>query len=113
MLVLVIGDLHIPQRVSAIPEKFKKLLVPEKIEAVMCTGNLEMFGYLKSLSSDVHIVKGDFDENTLPETKTVTIAGWKFGLCHGHQVVPWGDMEALAMLQRQLDADVMAGTGVE
>ncbi|WP_459806146.1 YfcE family phosphodiesterase, partial [Herbidospora sp. RD11066] len=25
----------------------------------------------------------------------------------GHQVVPWGDPEALAMLQRQLDVDIL------
>lgn len=58
MLVLLIGDLHIPHRVAGIPEKFKKLLVPEKIEAVICTGNLccpEQFSYLKSLSTDLHV----------------------------------------------------------
>ena len=58
MLVLIIGDLHIPHRVAAIPDKFKKLLVPEKIEAVICTGNLcgtEQFSYLKSLSTDLHV----------------------------------------------------------
>jgi hypothetical protein len=58
MLVLIIGDLHIPHRVASMPEKFKKLLVPEKIEAVICTGNLccqEQFSYLKSLSTDLHV----------------------------------------------------------
>mmetsp|Transcript_5028 Transcript_5028/g.8086 ORF Transcript_5028/g.8086 Transcript_5028/m.8086 type:complete len:186 (-) Transcript_5028:25-582(-) len=110
MLVLLIGDMHIPHRVSVIPDKFKKLLVPDKIETVICTGNLcskEQFDYLKSLSTDVHIVKGDFDEGTYPETKVVKIHNWKFGVCHGHQVVPWGDKEALSMLQRQLDVDVL------
>jgi vacuolar protein sorting-associated protein 29 len=29
------------------------------------------------------------------------------GVCHGHQVVPWGDKEALATLQRRLDADIL------
>ena len=58
MLVLVIGDLHIPHRVQSIPDKFKKLLVPDKIQSVICTGNLcckEQFDYLKSLSGDVHV----------------------------------------------------------
>ena len=66
MLVLIIGDLHIPHRVAGIPDKFKKLLVPEKIEAVICTGNLcspEQFSYLKSLSTDLHVRKesAEFD----------------------------------------------------
>jgi len=65
MLVLIIGDLHIPHRVAGIPDKFKKLLVPEKIEAVICTGNLcspEQFSYLKSLSTDLHVSLKGFAE---------------------------------------------------
>lgn len=31
-LLLVIGDFHIPHRASFIPEKFQKLLVPNKIQ---------------------------------------------------------------------------------
>lgn len=37
----------------------------------------------------------------------VTIGNIKIGLVHGHQVVPWGDIEALASIQRQLDVDLM------
>jgi vacuolar protein sorting-associated protein 29 len=39
-LVLVIGDLHIPHRAAIIPEKFKRMLVPNKMQHVICTGNL-------------------------------------------------------------------------
>ena len=42
-----------------------------------------------------------------PESKTVQVGQFKIGICHGHQVVPWGDKEALAILQRQLDADIL------
>ena len=53
-------------------------------------------------------MKGDFDEmSNLPETKVVTIGSFKIGLIHGHQVVPWGDLEALAAVQRQLDCDIL------
>lgn len=34
------GDLHIPQRAAAIPEKFQRMLVPHKMQHVLCTGNL-------------------------------------------------------------------------
>lgn len=37
----------------------------------------------------------------------MTIGQFKIGLCHGHQIVPWGDREALGILQRQLDVDVL------
>jgi len=39
--------------------------VPGKIQHILCTGNLctkETYDYLKTLASDVHIVKGDFDD---------------------------------------------------
>ena len=38
VLVLVLGDLHIPHRVSEIPKKFKDLLVPGKIQVSPTTG---------------------------------------------------------------------------
>ena len=64
-MVLVLGDLHIPHRCSSLPAKFKKLLVPGRIQHILCTGNLctkESYDYLKTLASDVHVVRGDFDE---------------------------------------------------
>jgi vacuolar protein sorting-associated protein 29 len=39
-LVLVLGDLHIPHRAATIPERFKRMLVPNKMQHVICTGNL-------------------------------------------------------------------------
>ena len=106
MLVLVLGDLHIPHRASALPAKFKKLLVPGRIQHILCTGNLctkETVDYLKTLASDVHVVRGDFEENTsYPEQKVVTVGQFRIGVCHGHQVVPWGDQESLALINRYI-----------
>jgi vacuolar protein sorting-associated protein 29 len=67
VLILVIGDLHIPSRSPSLPAKFKKLLVPGKIQQTICTGNItdrETYDFLRSVSSDIHIVKGDFDDVT-------------------------------------------------
>jgi vacuolar protein sorting-associated protein 29 len=110
-LVLVLGDLHIPHRTDALPEQFKDLLVPNKMQHVLCTGNLcskTMEDYLRTLANSVHIVRGDLDTSLseLPETKIVKIGQFSIGLCHGHQVVPWGDPESLANLQRQMDVDI-------
>ncbi|KAL1402938.1 hypothetical protein pipiens_019586 [Culex pipiens pipiens] len=81
MLVLVLGDLHIPQRCSSLPAKFKKLLVPGRIHHILCTGNLcskESYDYLKTLANDVHIVRGDFDENmNYPDQKIVTVGQFR------------------------------------
>jgi len=109
--VLVIGDMHIPHRAERLPEQFKALLVPGKIQHVLSTGNLcskSMDEYLHTLANDVHIVRGDLDDsNQYPETKVVQIGDFSIGLCHGHQVVPWGDAESLGGLQRKLDVDIL------
>ncbi|XP_023341009.1 vacuolar protein sorting-associated protein 29 [Eurytemora carolleeae] len=111
MLVLVLGDLHIPHRASSLPALFKKLLVPGRIQHILCTGNLctkESYDYLRTLANDVHVVKGDFDEvSNYPDQKVVTVGQFRIGVCHGHQVVPWGDAESLAVINRQLDCDIL------
>jgi vacuolar protein sorting-associated protein 29 len=45
--------------------------------------------------------------NWPPFLQVLEIGGFKVGLCHGHQVVPWGDLESLALLQRRLDVDIL------
>lgn len=69
VLVLVIGDLHIPHRIHDLPSKFKKLLVPGKIQQILCTGNIcdrETYDYLRTVAADVHVVRGDYDEVRSP-----------------------------------------------
>ncbi|KAI8339949.1 vacuolar protein sorting-associated protein 29-like protein [Chlamydoabsidia padenii] len=111
VLVLGIGDLHIPHRAHDLPDKFKKLLVPGKIQYVICTGNLctkETLDYLRTLAGDINVVKGDFDEMTsFPESKVVKIGEIRIGVVHGHQVIPNGDISALDIIARQLDVDVL------
>eukprot|EP00636_Phaeomonas_parva_P012075 CAMPEP_0118854596 /NCGR_PEP_ID=MMETSP1163-20130328/2748_1 /TAXON_ID=124430 /ORGANISM="Phaeomonas parva, Strain CCMP2877" /LENGTH=190 /DNA_ID=CAMNT_0006787347 /DNA_START=149 /DNA_END=721 /DNA_ORIENTATION=- len=111
-LVLVLGDLHIPHRASGIPEKFQALLkAAQHVQHVICTGNLvsrDEYDELRALAPTVHVVKGDFDENAnFPDQKVIQIGGFKIGIFHGHQVVPWGDVNALAQVQRQLDCDIL------
>lgn len=110
-LVLVVGDFHIPHRASGIPPKFQSMLVPNKLQHILCTGNLvtkEQLDELRGLAPNVHVVRGDFDDGeSFPESKVVQIGQFKLGLIHGHQIVPWGDANALAMARRQLDVDIL------
>ena len=71
----------------------------------LLAGPQEVQDYLKTICSDLHVVRGEFDEGNYPETKVLTIGEFRFGVCHGHQVVPWGDLDSLAMLSRQMDVD--------
>ena len=126
-LVLILGDLHIPHRAGVIPEKFKRMLVPNKMQHVICTGNLgskEQYEDLRNLAPNVHVVEGDFEyTNTMmeggsalststtptffPETKVVQVGEFRIGVVHGHQVVPWGDHMALSMMRRKLACDIL------
>ena len=45
--------------------------------------------------------------STLPDKKVVQIGNFKIGLVHGHQILPWGDLESLAEVQRELDCDIL------
>lgn len=117
--VLVIGDIHIPTRAHQVPEKFKELLIKSKdtIRTIISTGNIcgrESYDFIRTLSNDIQSVKGDLDGGiganfsaSYPETKVITIEGFKIGICHGHQVVPWGDHDSLQALQRKLDCDIL------
>ncbi|KAI8992287.1 vacuolar protein sorting-associated protein 29 [Pilobolus umbonatus] len=111
MLILAIGDLHIPYRSHGLPDKFKKLLVPGKIQKILCTGNTvdkETFDYLRTIAGDIVAVKGEFDENTqLPQAKVVTEESLRIGIIHGHQIIPWGDTESLDITARQMEVDVL------
>eukprot|EP00127_Corallochytrium_limacisporum_P002474 Clim_evm31s128 gene=Clim_evmTU31s128 len=111
MLVLVIGDMHIPHRRAALPAKFRKLLVPGRIQHILGTGNLcskDQIEYFQTLAGDVQCVRGDFDiDQSLPEELVMHIGDWKVGVIHGHQILPAGNREGLAMVQRKLNVDVL------
>jgi vacuolar protein sorting-associated protein 29 len=77
VLVLVIGDLHIPNLTHDLPAKFKNngdaadtcVQVPGKIGQIICTGNVcdkETYDYLRTIAPEVHVVRGEFDEVSRP-----------------------------------------------
>ena len=61
--------------------------------------------------------------SSFPEQKVITVGQFRIGLTHGHQVVPWGDIDSLSLVssettsfeyfychfqvQRQLDVDIL------
>lgn len=132
-LVLLVGDHHIPMRATSIPTPFLNMLIPGKMQHVLCTGNigdLEEYERLKGLvvsgsnnnmgiaggasGSNVHCVQGEYDfaydgipTSSFPETKVVTLGKFTIGIIGGHQIVPWGDLTSLAMQRRKLNVDVL------
>ncbi|KAI5458117.1 Metallo-dependent phosphatase-like protein [Mariannaea sp. PMI_226] len=114
-LILVIGDLHIPDRALDIPAKFKKLLAPGKIGQTLCLGNLtdkHTYEYLRSIAPDLKIVKGRYDveATSLPLTQLVTHGGIRIGFLEGFTLVS-NEPDLLLAEANKLDVDVLCWGG--
>ncbi|GAM82887.1 hypothetical protein ANO11243_008730 [Dothideomycetidae sp. 11243] len=137
-LVLVLGDLFIPDRAI-----FKKLLTPNKIGQILCLGNLtspSVYNFLRGLAPDLQLVKGDFDiplsipppppptnngqyDTSAPAasqssypiptalSKVVTHGSLRIGFTHGHTIIPPADPDSLLIAARQMDVDVLCWGG--
>jgi vacuolar protein sorting-associated protein 29 len=115
-LVLVIGDLHIPDRALDIPAKFKKLLAPGKIGQTLCLGNLTdkpTYDYLRSIAPDLKIVKGryDSDATSLPLSQVVTHGSLRIGFMEGFTVVSPTEADLLLAEANKLNVDVLCWGG--
>ncbi|KAF4737289.1 Vacuolar protein sorting-associated protein 29 [Perkinsus olseni] len=116
-LVLLIGDMYIPERARELPLCFRELLNTDKIGTVLCTGNIgsskEMQENVRVMGQQsIYVVRGeledtDSEDTPLPEYITCKVGDFRIGLIHGHQITPQGDLEALSMWQRKLDVDIL------
>jgi len=103
-LLLIVGDLHS----ADMPSKLRALLVPDKMQRSLVTGNIgASMDYLRHITPQVNVVAGDMDDEPFPEEMVVDLGEFRVGLIHGHQVVPWGDKNALAAVARRLGADIL------
>jgi len=134
-LILVIGDLHIPDRASDISPKvrshsprpathtsltppaaqFKKLLAPGKINQTICLGNLtdrHTYEYLRTIAPDLKMVKGRFDVEaaSVPLTQVVAHGQLRIGFLEGFTLVSTEPDLLLAEANR-LDVDVLCWAG--
>lgn len=91
------------------------MLSPGKIGQVLCLGNVTdrtTLKFLENLSPDYQPVKGQYDDDTtLPLSKVVTHGSLRIGFNSGHTIVPNGDPDALLILARQLDVDILIWGG--
>jgi putative phosphoesterase len=116
MLVLIIGDLHIPYKAHEICRIFRDHLQPGKIHQILCTGNVcvkSALDYLRTVCPEVSVVRGDFDEDGISgaEQLVLTIGGFKVGLVASYSLFPIGDLPRLALKQRELGVDILVHGG--
>lgn len=117
--ILIMGDVHIPNRIDSIPNEVKKILEDNKSKftRIICTGNfgnIETYNYFKNLLSkeyelNFNCVKNDFQETLLnfPETITIKSNEYKIGIINGYQIVPWGDLSTLSSYSKKLECDIL------
>lgn len=88
-----------------------RMLVPNKMQHVICTGNVgvDQYNELLELAPNVHIVAGDYEDASLtfPDSEVVRVGHFKIGVIHGHQILPYGSNEALARTRRKLGVDIL------
>ena len=130
-LILITGDLHVPHRVSEIPEEIKNVLSQKKskFEYIITTGcscDVESIIWLKSLlkapnsaknfieakSSDSlehnsNLTLSKSNLSSLNEIESVKIGQFLISVTNGHQIIPWGDIESLSSIQKLTGCDIL------
>jgi vacuolar protein sorting-associated protein 29 len=87
------------------------MLVPNKMQHVICTGNIggrEHYEELCALAPNVHVVEGDLESGELqfPEYQILQVGQFRIGVIHGHQILPYKSQDAMARWRRKLNVDI-------
>ncbi|KII63246.1 Vacuolar protein sorting-associated protein 29 [Thelohanellus kitauei] len=109
--ILAVGDLHIPDRCIRIPPEFEKILLSQKIDKILCTGNLNTrvgYGRLEEICRDIITVQGEFDnDREYSEVENVQIGDFTVTLFHGHKILPSNNPKQLETLALQYNSDIL------
>lgn len=109
MLIGLISDTHLPDRVDKIPITVFKTF--KDVELIIHAGDLTSIEVKESLEkiAPVLAVQGNMDRAynlNLPKNITQTIDGIKIGIKHG-EVYPKGDTQQLYYIAKELDVDIL------
>ncbi|TNJ29883.1 Vacuolar protein sorting 29 [Giardia muris] len=108
--ILVIGDVNIPYRAFQIPVQFRELFHPRRINHIVVTGNVTSAGvisFLKTIKTDLHAVRGPYDETSYPEFETRHYLGYNITVMNGHQCIPLGNSRQAAAFGKVYDSDIV------
>lgn len=114
MLVLVVGDAHIPHKANEIPGPIKKLLIPGKIQQVVSVGNIsdpETLRLLQRITPQTHIISvpgcEDMIESECRTSQVFDCGGVRVGVVSSFEIIPQDDIDSLAAKARQLDVRLL------
>lgn len=106
--ILVVSDIHFPDRRDTIPDLSEYINDIDLIFALGDFTTFEVLNYLKGFGTPVSAVHGNMDEQllkrNLPETHTVKIDGVKIGLFHGNGGPSGIEKRVRSKFKNELDA---------
>ena len=109
--MLVISDAHIPDRAFELSDAVRDFLEKNKpFDIVVYAGDFtghRFYEYVKSLGRTLYAVAGNMDFLDLPEYVTFTLRGIRFGVIHGDQVYPRGNIAKLSRIAHRLRVQVL------
>lgn len=107
--LLIIGDMHIPERASCIPKPIMDKIRSEHFDIVLCTGDLtdERIMRLLSQFGKLYVVQGNMDFPASPKSVRIEAEGFTIGLIHGDTAYPRGDIKKLAGEAHHMNANIL------
>ena len=110
-LILVLGDAHIPDRAYEIPREILRFIDSlSNIDIAIYTGDFtgqDVYEWFKNLCRRTYAVEGNMDYLPLPPYEVFNILGINFGVVHGDQVYPRGNLKKLTKIAHRLNVQVL------
>jgi len=109
-VLLLISDTHIPERASEIDVKIINHIKLSRYDIVVHAGDLTeeyVLDQIKHFGKYMYVVQGNMDYLDLPEEEVFDIYSIRFGVVHGDQVRPRGNIEALSTVARRLGTSIL------
>lgn len=109
MMILVMGDFHIPSRAKSIPVEIFKFISKAKNDLILCTGDLTDGRVLDELGriAPLKWVMGNTDYIRGNDSERLKIEEYDIGLVHGTVIYPRGDQSQLYNLAKKMDVNIL------
>lgn len=111
--IFVAGDLHIPSRSTMLHPNFQSIIESDKWDYIVLTGDLTIFDVIKwfkkylAKNGKVVACRGNMDQFNLPLKPRFEINGVTFGVFHGTDISPRGDITQLKQVADDMNVRVL------
>ncbi len=111
--ILIMSDAHIHDRADEVPKQFEELIHSEKPFDIAVYGgdftDEDVYRWFRSLAHTTYAVQGNMDYLDLPEHVTFMhpLSNIRFGVIHGHQVRPRGNIVQLTEIAKRMNVNIL------